>query len=163
MKEKNGYWILYILAIIGHVTGIGILYIFNQLDYIIVLIPTLIYLILSFIVYLKYVFSTEQEKYEKIIKKIIRIYKTILVEIDEFPTLKNKSFITVKSLDDMITAQIEVRNPIFYIKKEKVTIFYLFNNDVILTYMIRVKEEENTSLEETIIMEKIEQKEIEAL
>lgn len=161
MKEKR--WMIDTVFIFLIIIGMFILYESNLKDYILILIPILLFFIVKICYDIKYLFLTEKEKYQLEVKKIIRIYKTVLVETDEFPTLDHKYFIDVKSMDDMITAQMEVRNPIFYIRKDMVTIFYLFNNDVVLTYMIRPKEDENPSLEETIRMEKIELKDIEIL
>ena len=78
------------------------------------------------------------------------MYDGILVNINKFPKLKNKSVLYVNKIEDLVDAQAEMRKPIYYVKRESATAFYLLNDDIFLIYFLKIDKNELSGLEAEI-------------
>ena len=124
-----------------------VLFYFKLFDYLIVLSVITIALIVFTMLEVKKINMDENKKYMYLLKKILKIYNPILVETKNFPDIKNKSILKVGDMDDLLNAQYEIKKPIYYIKSEDSTVFYILDNDVILVHFIKKNESTLTSLE----------------
>ena len=124
-----------------------VLFYFKLFDYLIVLSVITIALIVFIMLEVKKINMDENKKYMYLLKKILKIYNPILVETKNFPDINGKSILKVGNMDDLINAQYEIKKPIYYIKSDESTVFYMLDNDVILVYFIKKNENVLTSLE----------------
>ncbi len=94
---------------------------------------------------------TPTKVYQKKIKKIIRTYDAILVEIDTLPKLADKKIIKATSFKDMINAEYELRKPIYYINDEHSCDFILLNKKSAYIYTAKDADDIMSALENYII------------
>ena len=92
----------------------------------------------------------DNKKYLYLLNKTMKIYNPILVETKNFPVLKDKSILKVGKMRDLINAQYEIKKPVYYIKNDDSTVFYLLDQDVMLVYFIKLYEDKDTSLERSL-------------
>ena len=156
MKNKNILiTIIFILLTLFDIY----LFIYKKYDFLIILIIITLITLIQLIRSIRFSKMSDEEKYKIEVSRLIKIYRSILVNVDELPNI-NKKLLKVNSLDDLINAQYEMKKPIFYILKEDSTMFYLIVDDVILFYLTKKEQEELSELEiklnEFIKMEKIE-------
>lgn len=77
-------------------------------------------------------------KYDKELKKILRTYGSVIVNVKEFKLGAKEKAIYVDSMNELLDAQQELRNPILFynIKPNKQALFALrYNNDVLIYNM----------------------------
>ena len=66
------------------------------------------------------------------VKKILRKYREIIVEIEEMPNINGKNVIDVKGFEELITIEEEIRVPIlFYEKNEEEYVFLIISESVV--------------------------------
>lgn len=146
MNNKIKLTILIILFILSIGIDIALFY-FKIFDYLIVLGLFTIMIFISMILEIKKSNMDDNKKYLYLVDRTIKMYSPILVETKNFPELKNKSILEVGKIGDLINAQYEIKKPIYYIKSDDSTIFYILDNDVMLVYYIKIYEDVLTSLE----------------
>ena len=128
--------------------ALTIVLIYNQIyNYLIVVVPVTLIAGFYFITEFKNSTANDKEIYEKELNRILRMYDGILVNINKFPKLKNKSVLHVSKIEDLVDAQAEMRKPIYYVKRESATAFYLLNDDIFLIYFLKMDENELSGLE----------------
>ena len=146
MKNKLKLIILIILFVLS--IGVDlVLFYFKIFDYLIVLSLITIILIAFIILEIKKSKMDDNKKYLYNLKKMLKIYNPVLVETKNFPDVKNKSILKVGNMNDLINAQYEMKKPVYYIKSDDSTVFYLLDNDVMLVHFIKMYDDVLTSLE----------------
>lgn len=118
--EKQGiiYTICKVLAIISYIIAF----------------TTLIYFI-----YLTYLSFKLENAYQKKLKKILKVYDGIIVNIKKKPQMAESKVITVSSFEELIDAHSEVRNPINYVALKDGALFLLMSEDYIYSYKLERK------------------------
>ena len=145
---NNKFKIFFLILLIVLLIGIDlILFSFKLFDCLIVLSVITIALMIFVVLEIKKSNMDENKKYMYLLKKTLKMYKPVLVETKNFPNIRNKSILKVGDMDDLINAQYEIKKPIYYIKSDDSTVFYILDNDVILVYLIKMYESSLTSLE----------------
>lgn len=146
MKSKLKLIVLIILLLLLIGSDIVLFY-FKIFDYLIVLSAITIALIVFILLEIKKSKMDDNKKYLYILNKVLKIYNPVLVETKNFPDVKNKSILKVGNMNDLINAQYEMKKPVYYIKSEDSTVFYLLDNDVVLVHFIKMYDDVLTSLE----------------
>ena len=145
---NNKFKIIILVLLLMLLIGIDlVLFYFKLFDYLIVLSVITIALIIFIMLEIKKLNMDENKKYMYLLKKVLKVYNPILVETKNFPDINGKSILKVGNMDDLINAQYEIKKPIYYIKGDESTVFYMLDNDVILVYFIKKNESVLTSLE----------------
>ena len=141
MKERKlstiiGYVILILLLLVVTI----LLLISSFKVYVFVSLTALV--IISILFY-NYISNTKSEDalYNSFVNNIMKTYFSILVEVEEVPSLDNKDIVRVKTFDDLLNVQEEVHKPIFYIKDEDS--FVLFVIDSSLACICELKRNDN--------------------
>lgn len=86
------------------------------------------------IVYLMIAAIKCESVYQRKLKKILKTYDGILVEVDSLPDLTKFNVIYVKSFDELIDAHSEIRRPINFIQKPSHAKFLLINEGIAWVY-----------------------------
>lgn len=130
MKERKlstiiGYVILILLLLIVTI----LLLISSFKVYVFVSLTALV--IISILFY-NYINNTKSEDalYNSFVNNIMKTYFSILVEVEEVPSLDNKDIVKVKTFDDLLNAQEEVHKPIFYIKSEDTLTMFIIDSSL---------------------------------
>lgn len=145
---KNKFKLIILVLLLVLLIGISIvLFCFKLFDYLIVLGAVAIVLIVSIILEIKKSNMDDNKKYIYLLNRMLKIYNPVLVETKNFPNVKNKSILKVENMNDLINAQYEIKKPVYYIKSDDSTAFYLLDNDVMLVYFIKMYDDVLTSLE----------------
>jgi len=97
--------------------------------------------------------------YEAKIKKILKTYDSILVEIECIPKISDKKVIKTKYFKDLVNVQFEIRKPIYYLRKALFCDFVAMTNDTVYVYTL--KKDKNYQSEIERIMEEKENSKIE--
>ena len=148
---KNKVKVISTLILLLLCIGITVVLFLNNLyNYLIVLVPVTLMAAFSFITEYKNSFASEKEIYETELNKILKTYDGILVNTNKFPKLKNKSVLHVSKIEDLVDAQAEMRKPIYYVRRETATAFYLLNDDIFLIYFLKQSQSEICGLEAEI-------------
>lgn len=109
-----------------------------------------IYAFISLILFLmaslalaKYVKITDDpnKAFKKRIKKILKTYDSILVEIETLPKLSDKKIIKASSFRDIVNAEYELRKPIYFFLQEHAIDFILLNKLSAYTFTMNETEE----------------------
>ena len=81
----------------------------------------------------------QQSLYIKELKKILHDYGDIIVEVKKAPRLPKEKSSEVKSFNELVNAQIELRTPIVFseVVKNELGLFVIFNNDYAYYYSIK--------------------------
>lgn len=87
-------------------------------------------------------------KYQRKLRKILKTYDEIIVNIKNLPKISSEKTIMVSSFEELIDAHEEIKNPINYYNNGKGAQFLLMQNDYCYCYKIKrewliSKEEEN--------------------
>ena len=112
----------------------SILFILKK-DYILAIFSAL-FLTFSIILLIKDLFE-EKNLYKSEIKKILKTYDSILVEIKDLPKLSDKRIIITKYFDDMVNAEYELRKPIYYLNSDSSCDFVLLDKNDAYVYTIK--------------------------
>lgn len=81
----------------------------------------------------------QQSLYIKELKKILHDYGDIIVEVKKAPKISKEKSSEVKSFNELVNAQIELRTPIVFseVVKNELGLFVIFNNDHAYYYSIK--------------------------
>lgn len=84
----------------------------------------------------------KQSLYIKELKKILHDYGDIIVEVKKAPKISKEKSSEVKSFNELVNAQIELRTPIIFseIIKNELGLFVIFDNDYAYYYSIKSNE-----------------------
>lgn len=78
----------------------------------------------------------EENSCNKVIRKILKTYDNLIVEINYLPNIDGKNIIYVKSFNELLDAQMQVNMPINFIEDENSAKFMIIQNDMVWTYII---------------------------
>lgn len=94
-------------------------------------------LLISYSVF-KLVRSFEKlSSYNKELKKILKTYDGIIVNVKSVPNYSLTKVINVNSFSELLDAHSEIRQPITFFEKDKKAIFTLINNNVMWKYVLK--------------------------
>lgn len=103
----------------------------------------------------------EYTAYIKERKKILRTYDSVLVEVEEIPNIAGKNIIKVKTIDDLVDAQLELREPIYYKNDNDSAFFLLLHYNEACIYILRMNDSVISPTEQSIKYMKEDKKELE--
>lgn len=95
----------------------------------------------------------EPDEYSAFIKnkrKILRTYDSIIVEVEEIPNIAGKNIIKVKSIEDLVDAQLELREPIYYKNDNDSCFFMLLHYNEACIYILKMNENVISPTEQSI-------------
>ena len=75
--------------------------------------------------------------YNKELKKILKTYDGIIVNINKLPSYINYDIIDVNSFDELLDAHGEIRQPISYYESRKKATFTLINGNIVWRYTLK--------------------------
>ena len=77
--------------------------------------------------------------YEKVLRKILVTYDSIIVNVEKIPSLVGLSVVDVTTFDELVDAQNEVRLPINFKedKKKRIAKFVLVSNNLAWVYTLK--------------------------
>lgn len=105
--------------------------IFKYLGYFMLGISGLLFICLIIMIIIKTKYGN---KYNKTLKKILKTYDNIIVNVNTIPDIDSLNVIPVTSFDELIDAHSEVRKPINYIARKGHSIFILINDGMAWRY-----------------------------
>ena len=94
------------------------------------------FITLIYFIYLTYLSFKLENAYQKKLKKILKVYDGIIVNIKEVPKMDSNKIIHVSSFEELIDAHGEVRNPINYISEKDGALFILVSENYIYSYKL---------------------------
>ncbi len=71
-------------------------------------------------------------------KRILRTYDSIIVEVEDIPNIAGKNIIKVKSIEDLVDAQLELREPIYYKNDNDSCFFMLLHYNEACIYILKM-------------------------
>jgi hypothetical protein len=92
----------------------------------------------------------EYSTYIKNKKKILKTYNSIIVEVEDIPNIAGKNIIKVKSIEDLVDAQLELREPIYYKNDSDSSFFMLLHYNEACIYILRMNENVVSPTEQSI-------------
>lgn len=92
---------------------------------------------LVYFIYLTYLSFKLENAYVKKLKKILKTYDGIIVNVKKKPKVDNAKVIEVASFEELIDAHGEVRNPINYISMKDGALFLLVSDNYIYSYKLK--------------------------
>jgi len=135
---------LVILAIVLIVTLITQLY-----GFFIVLLTLFVVFIVLLSIYIREK-PDEFSVYQKEKKRILRTYGSVIVEVETLPNIAGKNLIKVKSIDDLVDAQLELREPIYYKNDNDSCFFLLLHYNEACVYILKLNEDVISPTEQSI-------------
>ena len=135
---------LVVLAIVLIITLVTELY-----SFFIVLLALFILLIVSLAIYLKEK-PDDYSLYIKEKKRILKTYGSVIIEVETLPNIVGKNIIKVKSMDDLVDAQLELREPIYYKNDNDSCFFLLLHYNEACIYIIKLNESVISPTEQSI-------------
>lgn len=124
----------------------------------IVLVTLFIILTISLAIYLKdspdelSVFIREK-------KRILRTYDSVIVEVEDIPNIAGKNIIKVKTIGDLVDAQLELREPIYYKNDNDSCFFLLLHYNEACIYILKLNDTVISPTEQSIKYMKPDKKE----
>lgn len=73
-------------------------------------------------------------------KRILRTYDSIIVEVEDIPNIAGKNIIKVKSIEDLVDAQLELREPIYYKNDNDSCFFMLLHYNEACVYILKMND-----------------------
>lgn len=95
------------------------------------------FITLLYFIYLTYLSFKLENAYSKKLKKILKVYDGIIVNIKKRPKMDASKIISVSSFEELIDAHGEVRNPINYIAEKDGALFLLVSESYIYAYKLK--------------------------
>lgn len=92
----------------------------------------------------------EYSAYVKTKSKILRTYDSIIIEVEDIPNIAGKNIIKVKSIDDLVDAQLELREPIYYKNDSDSCFFLLLHYNEACIYILRMNDSVVSPTEQSI-------------
>ena len=88
-----------------------------------------------------------EKRYEKEVQSILKTYDSVLVKSNNIPKLKNKTILSIDSIEDLVDAQLEIRKPICYFKQTDSCSFLLMDEETAYIYIKKVKDSISSPIE----------------
>ena len=95
----------------------------------------------------------EPDEYSAFIKskkRILRTYDSIIVEVEDIPNIAGKNIIKVKSIEDLVDAQLELREPIYYKNDNDSCFFMLLHYNEACVYILKMNDSVISPTEQSI-------------
>ncbi len=73
-------------------------------------------------------------------KRILRTYDSIIVEVEDIPNIAGKNIIRVKSIENLVDAQLELREPIYYKNDNDSCFFMLLHYNEACIYILKMND-----------------------
>ena len=73
-------------------------------------------------------------------KRILRTYDSIIVEVEDIPNIAGKNIIRVKSIENLVDAQLELREPIYYKNDNDSCFFMLLHYNEACVYILKMND-----------------------
>lgn len=89
-------------------------------------------------------------------KRILRTYDSVIVEVEALPNIAGKNIIKVKTIDDLVDAQLELREPIYYKNDNDSCFFLLLHYNEACIYILRMNENVISPTEQSIRYMKVD-------
>lgn len=160
MNNKKTITICAIAALVVLAIVIVISLMTNLTSIAIMLVALFIILTICLGIYMKDA-PDEYTAYIKERKKILRTYDSVLVEVEEIPNIAGKNIIKVKTIDDLVDAQLELREPIYYKNDNDSAFFLLLHYNEACIYILKMNDSVISPTEQSIKYMKEDKKELE--
>ena len=92
-------------------------------------------------------------------KRILKTYDSVIVEVETLPNIAGKNIIKVKTFDDLVDAQLELREPIYYKNDNDSCFFLLLHYNEACVFILRLNEDTISPTEQSIRFMKPDKKE----
>ena len=135
---------LVVLAIVLIITLVTELY-----GFFIVLFALFVVLIISLAIYVREK-PDDYSVYTKEKKRILKTYGSVIIEVETLPNIVGKNIIRVKSMDDLVDAQLELREPIYYKNDNDSCFFLLLHYNEACIYILRLNDNVISPTEQSI-------------
>ena len=135
---------LVILAIVLLITFTTELY-----GFFVVLLTLFVILLISLGFYIKEK-PDEYSVYQKEKKRILKTYSSAIIEVENLPNIAGKNIIKVKSMDDLVDAQLELREPIYYKNDNDSCFFLLLHYNEACIYILRLNSDVISPTEQSL-------------
>ena len=83
-------------------------------------------------------------------RRILKTYNSIIVEVEDIPNIAGKNIIKVKSIEDLVDAQLELREPIYYKNDNDSCFFMLLHYNEACIYILRMNADVVSPTEQSI-------------
>ena len=83
-------------------------------------------------------------------RKILRTYNSIIVEVESIPNIAGKNIIKVKTIEDLVDAQLELREPIYYKNDNDSCFFILLHYNEACIYILKLNDSVISPTEQSI-------------
>lgn len=83
-------------------------------------------------------------------RRILKTYNSIIVEVEDIPNIAGKNIIKVKSIEDLVDAQLELREPIYYKNDNDSCFFMLLHYNEACIYILRMNPDVISPTEQSI-------------
>ena len=135
---------LIVLAVVIIITLLNKLYGFS------IILGTLFIVLTVFLgIYLKET-PDEYTTFIKNKRRILRTYNSIIVEVESIPNIAGKNIIKVKTIEDLVDAQLELREPIYYKNDNDSCFFILLHYNEACIYILKLNEDVISPTEQSI-------------
>ncbi len=101
----------------------------------------------------------EYSAYVRKKSKILRTYDSIIIEVEELPNIAGKNIIKVKSIEDLVDAQLELREPIYFKNDNDSCFFLLLHYNEACVYILKMNDSVVSPTEQAIRYMKVNKKE----
>ena len=112
-----------------------------------ILFSTLAILSLGYMIYIIFHKTDKKAVYNKKIKKIMKIYNSKLVRINEDYEFSNENIVNAKNLEDIFNLSEEFEKPIVYLEESDSCVFFLQYGEDVLYYVLKQDENKETKFE----------------
>lgn len=160
MNNKKTITICAIAALVVIAILIFVTIISNSINLSIMLMALFVILTICLGIYMKES-PDEFTAYVKERKKILRTYDSVLVEVEDIPNIAGKNIIKVKTIDDLVDAQLELREPIYYKNDNDSAFFLLLHYNEACIYILKMNDSVISPTEQSIRYMKEDKKELE--
>jgi len=89
-------------------------------------------------------------------RRILKTYNSIIVEVEDIPNIAGKNIIKVKSIEDLVDAQLELREPIYYKNDNDSCFFMLLHYNEACVYILKMNDDVVSPTEQSIKYMKVE-------
>jgi len=83
-------------------------------------------------------------------RRILKTYNSIIVEVEDIPNIAGKNIIKVRSIEDLVDAQLELREPIYYKNDNDSCFFMLLHYNEACIYILRMNADVVSPTEQSI-------------
>lgn len=149
MNNKKTITICSIIALVVLAIVIGITIMSDLLGFSIILGALFLILTVCLGIYLR----EEPDEYSTFVKnkkRILRTYDSIIVEVEDIPNIAGKNIIKVKSIEDLVDAQLELREPIYYKNDNDSCFFMLLHYNEACIYILKMNNSVVSPTEQSI-------------